>query len=35
MVRTEHEERGSKTVVEISQAVIDGMPLSPDTASQN
>ena len=35
MVRTEHKERGSKTVVEISQAVIDGMPLSPDTASQN
>jgi hypothetical protein len=35
MVRTEHEERGSKTVVEISQAVIDGMPLSADGASKN
>ena len=35
MVRTEHEERGSKTVVEISQAVIDGRPLSADTASKN
>ena len=35
MVRTEHEERGSKTVVEISEAVIDGMPLSADTASKN
>jgi hypothetical protein len=35
MVRTEHEERGSKTVVEISQATIDGTPLSADTASKN
>jgi hypothetical protein len=35
MVRTEHEERGSKTVVEISQAVIDGRPLSADVASKN
>ena len=35
MVRTEHEERGSKTVVEISQAVIDGRPLSADKASKN
>lgn len=35
MVRTEHDERGSKTVVEISQAVIDGTPLSADTASKN
>ena len=35
MVRTEHEERGSKTVVEISQAVIDGRPLAADTASKN
>ena len=35
MVRTEHEERGSKTVVEISQAVINGTPLSADTASNN
>ena len=34
MVRTEHEERGSTTVVEISEAVIDGMPLSADTASK-
>ena len=35
MVRTEHEERGSKTVVEISQAVIDGRPLSADVALKN
>ena len=35
MIRTEHEERGSKTVVEISEAVIDGIPLSADTASKN
>ena len=35
MVRTEHEEHGSKTVVEIREAVIDGIPLSADTASKN